>query len=48
MKTKKKEKDEHSMFSNMMFFIFLLFKASPFLVIGEFVWGVMSNFCCHT
>ena len=31
------------MFSNMMFFIFLLFKASPFLVIGELVWGVMST-----
>ena len=43
MKIKVKRKDEHSMFSNMMFFMSLLFKASPLLVIGELVWGVMNN-----
>ena len=43
MKIKVKQKDEHSMFSNMMFFMSLLFKASPLLVIGELIWGVMNN-----
>ena len=43
MKIKVRQKDEHSMFSNMMFFMSLLFKASPLLVIGELIWGVMNN-----
>ncbi len=41
MKIKVKQKDEHSMFSNMMFFMSLLFKASPLLVIGELIVGVL-------
>lgn len=40
---KKKEKTEHSLISNMLFFIKLMFKASPLLVIGEFVWGILAN-----
>lgn len=38
-----KEKTEHSLFSNMMFFIRLMFKSSPLLVIGELVWGILMN-----
>lgn len=38
---KKKSDGSHSMFSNMMFFIRLLFSASPLLVIGEFIWGML-------
>lgn len=29
------------MFSNIMFFVKLLFEVSPLLVIGEFVWGIL-------
>lgn len=36
-----KNKPQHSIFSNMLFFVKLLFKCSPLLVIGEFVWGVL-------
>lgn len=38
---KRKEKTAHSMPSNMFFFIKLLFSVSPFLVIGEFLWGMV-------
>lgn len=41
--TAQKEKTEHSMFSNMIYFVRLMFKASPLLVIGEMVWGILSN-----
>lgn len=43
MNAKAKSKNEHSMLSNMMFFISLLFKASPFLVIGELLFGIFST-----
>lgn len=36
-----KAKNAHSMFSNILFFVKLLFEVSPWLVIGEFVWGIM-------
>lgn len=39
--TKKKEKTNHSMVSNIFFFVRLLFSVSPLLVIGEFTWGVL-------
>lgn len=42
-KNKKKKETQHSMFSNMLFFIKLMFKASPFLVIGEMIWGILLN-----
>ena len=41
MKMKKNDK-QHSMFSNICFFVNLLFKVSPLLVIGEFTWGVLQ------
>ncbi len=37
----KKEKTEHSMLSNMLYFMKLLFSVSPLLVIGECIWGVL-------
>ena len=40
MKTKK-EKAEHSMLSNLMYFLKLLFSVSPLLVIGECIWGIV-------
>ncbi len=40
MKTKK-EKSEHSMLSNIMYFLKLLFSVSPLLVIGECIWGII-------
>ncbi|MCI9144731.1 MAG: ABC transporter ATP-binding protein [Eubacterium sp.] len=40
MKTKK-EKAEHSMLSNIMYFLKLLFSVSPLLVIGECIWGIV-------
>lgn len=40
MKTKK-EKPEHSMLSNIMYFLKLLFSVSPLLVIGECIWGIV-------
>lgn len=39
----KKDKNEHSLVSNMFFFIKLMFKASPLLVVGELCWGILSN-----
>ncbi len=39
---KKKQKEtNHSMPSNIFFFVRLLFSVSPLLVIGEFIWGVL-------
>lgn len=38
---KNKKKKEPSTFSNIIYFIKILFKISPLLVIGEAVWGVM-------
>ena len=38
MKNKSKTKN-HSIFSNILFFVKLLFKISPSLVIGELCWG---------
>ena len=38
---KNKEKSNYSMFSNILYFVKLLFEVSPFLVIGEFIWGIM-------
>ncbi len=40
-KKKEKEKALHSMPSNIFFFIKLLFSVSPFLVLGEFMWGLL-------
>ena len=37
----KKTKNQHSMFSNIFFFVRLLFEISPGLVIGEFIWGIL-------
>ena len=39
----KKLKNEHSMFSNILFFVKLLFEISPGLVIGEFAWGILMH-----
>lgn len=39
----KKEKNKHSLLSNMLFFVGLMFKASPLLVIGELCWGILMN-----
>ncbi len=36
-----KEKTSHSMLSNIIFFVGMLFKVSPLLVIGEFIWGII-------
>ncbi len=39
---KKKQKEtNHSMPSNIFFFVRLLFSVSPLLVIGEFIWGIL-------
>lgn len=38
----KKNKNEHSMLSNIIFFVKLIFKASPLLVIGDFIWGILQ------
>lgn len=40
-KKKQKERKLHSMPSNIFFFIKLLFSVSPFLVMGEFMWGLL-------
>ncbi len=40
-KKKEKEKTIHSMPSNIFFFVRLMFSISPFLVIGEFMWGLL-------
>lgn len=36
-----KTKNQHSMLSNICFFVSMLFKVSPLLVIGEFIWGIL-------
>lgn len=38
----KKNKSEHSMVSNIFFFVKLLFQVSPLLVIGDFISGVLQ------
>lgn len=40
---KTKEKTHHSTFSNIFFFISLLFKISPTLVVGEFIMGILTT-----
>lgn len=40
---KTKEKKNHSTFSNIFFFVGLLFKISPTLVIGEFIMGIVTT-----
>ncbi len=40
-KKNKKKETNHSMPSNIFFFVKLLFSVSPLLVIGEFVWGIL-------
>ncbi len=37
-----KNKNEHSMLSNIIFFVGLIYKASPLLVIGDFIWGILT------
>ena len=37
-----KDVHSHSMFSNIFFFVKLLYKVSPLLVIGEFTWGILQ------
>ncbi|MDD6728883.1 MAG: ABC transporter ATP-binding protein [Eubacteriales bacterium] len=41
-KSKNAEK-EHSMISNVIYFIALMFKLSPGLVIGELLWGIVTT-----
>ena len=41
--SKLKEKQKHSTFSNIFFFVGLLFKISPTLVIGEFIMGIVTT-----
>lgn len=36
-----KDKQSHSMLSNIIFFVKLLFEQSPLLVTGEFIWGIV-------
>ncbi len=43
MLKKKNKETAHSTFSNICFFIGLLFKISPVLVIGEFIMGVLTT-----
>ncbi len=38
----KKTKNEHSMVSNIFFFVRLIFEASPLLVIGDFISGILQ------
>ncbi len=38
-----KEKKTHSTFSNIFYFVWLLFKISPTLVIGEFIMGILTT-----
>ena len=40
-KKKEKEKTNHSMPSNIFFFVRLMFSVSPLLVIGELMWGLL-------
>lgn len=39
----KKEKTQHSLVSNLLYFVKLMFKASPLLVVGELLWGVLQE-----
>ena len=41
--TKTKEMKNHSTFSNIFYFVGLLFKISPTLVIGEFIMGILTT-----
>lgn len=41
LKKKNEEKSLHSMPSNIFFFVRLMFSISPFLVLGEFMWGLL-------
>lgn len=41
LKKKKQRETEHSMFSNIMFFVGLMFKLSPGLVIGDIMSGIL-------
>ena len=41
--TKTKDKTNHSTFSNIFYFIGLLFRISPTLVIGEFIMGILTT-----
>jgi ATP-binding cassette subfamily B protein len=38
---KDKKTNHYSMLSNVIFFVGMLFKVSPLLVIGEFIWGIL-------
>ncbi len=40
-KKNKKKETNHSMPSNIFFFVKLLFSVSPLLVVGEFFWGIL-------
>ena len=40
---KKSAKGEHSIFSNIFFFLKIMFKISPILVIGECFWGILMT-----
>lgn len=42
MNKTKNDRNEHSMFSNIFFFVKLLYQVSPLLVIGEFTWGILQ------
>ncbi len=41
--TKTKDKTNHSTFSNIFYFVGLLFRISPTLVIGEFIMGILTT-----
>lgn len=43
MTDKKKRETAHSTFSNIFFFVSLLFKISPVLVIGDFLMGILTT-----
>ncbi len=43
LKLNKKSKDEHSMFSNIMYFLWLMFRLSPGLVIGDIMSGIFRT-----
>lgn len=43
MADKKKRETDHSTFSNIFFFVSLLFKISPVLVIGDFLIGILTT-----
>ena len=43
MRKNKKKSTQYSMLSNMLFFLKLLYKCSPLLVIGEMIWGILLS-----